>query len=285
MVKLGVAQVVAASFANIRRGWTAAPGALGVAVAVAAVSQAVGLGRPSLSILPFAELAAATLATGALYRVALSQAHPGDDRMRLGPAGLQWGAVEWWVLGANLVVGVILALTACVLIFAWAVGVSVLAASHAVDLSLFLKASKGDEAALSTIMAGPTGVLSASVFLPGLALLIYLWARLLLTAILAVDLGRLDLGRAWTLTHGATAALAATLVVVFLCELVAGSAAVFLGGALGALTGQSGDAALAGVAAGSAIATGLSLPMTAGAAAYVYRREVATGPWAASTFK
>jgi hypothetical protein len=282
MVKVSVAQVIAAGFGNIRRGWQEAPGALGVAAAVAA-AQTLGIGRPGLSIWPFLEVAAGALATGALYRSALRQAHPGDDRLRLEPAGLQWGAVEWWVLGANLLIGVILALTLCVLVFAWAMGVSILAASHVVDINLFLKASAGDERALSTIMAGPTGALSLAIFLPGAALILYLWARLILTTILAADLGRLDLGRAWTQSRGATLALAVALIVVFLFELLAGSAAVFLGEALGDLTGQGQIVGLAGVALGTAIATGISLPMLAGAVAYVYRSEVPSGPWAANT--
>jgi len=289
MATVSVEQVVTESFAYVRRGWRAAPGAMGAAVIVAAAGQAFGQPGPEMSLWLFAQVAAATLATGALYRSILQQAHPGDPRLRLGPAGLQWGKAEWWVLAANLAVGFLMGLVACAFALVWGIGLNALSASHEIDPSLLLHASAGDPAAFSRIMAGPGGILTLAVFLPGVALIIYLWARLILAPILAVDTGRLDLGRAWKLTRGASLALVVALIIIFLGQLLA----VLSGGLLGALAASGGadlaGAGLAGASAGAAIATALSLPMTAGAAACVYRRDKTysgtySGPWAANEF-
>jgi len=273
MPRIDVRTVVTESFAFIRAAWSGAPGALAAAMIVDAGAQAFGGAIAVWAVLP--QILVAALGTGALYRIALGADRPRDGRLHLGPAGLQWGGVEWRVLGANLLVGLILAPAVLLLFLIWAAGLGYLTVSHQIDVGALTALRGGDPAAMRALMSGPAGPLTAAILLPGAAALIWLAARLALVPIAAADVQRFDVGQAWTLTREAAWPLIVVALIVILLQIAAGLFGGLVGGFLAALAGGAkvdwpAATALAG-AIGTAAAVAIGLPITAGAAAFVYR--------------
>jgi hypothetical protein len=64
----------------------------------------------------------ATAAIGACYRIGLGPDHEGDPAFQVGPAGFNWGGLEWRVMGASIVVGLTVGLLAVFAIFVCRVG-------------------------------------------------------------------------------------------------------------------------------------------------------------------
>ena len=283
MGKIDVGTLVSASFAFIRSAWEVAPAALVVAVIVGAAAQGWAQTYPGLSFWPLVQAGAVTLATGALYRSVLGADHPADDGYRLGPGGIQWGGVEWRVLGANLVVGVLIGLVAGAIFIVWGIGFGILIGAHQLDPSAFQNLQSQGYAGLARLMSGPAGLVSAVVLIPGAALLLYLSARFSLYAVQAADTRGFDLGRAWSMTRGATGAIIVVLVVSFVCQVAAGAAAGFVGGLIAALT-HSVQGRLLGGIAGAAAGVAIAVPMTAGMVIFVYRMQRGGGASVADQF-
>ena len=283
MAKLKIGEVVSAGFAFVRPAWAVAPAPLVLVVLAAAAAQGYAVNNPGLSFWLLAQLAAQTLALGALYRSALSPDHPGDESFRIGPAGVQWGAVEWRVLGVTLIVIALVVAFLFVVAFLWAMGLTLLAAAHAIDVGGFQNLASEGLPGLQRLMAGPAGLVSAAILAPAAAILVYLAARLSLFAVQSVDTARFDIGRAWSVTRGATGAIVVAMIVIFACEVGVSAAADLAGGLIASVMG-AGQGALLGVIAGAAAASAFSLPMTAGVAAYVYRVQRGGGASAAGLF-
>ncbi|HUZ12481.1 MAG TPA: hypothetical protein VMU93_06515 [Caulobacteraceae bacterium] len=268
--KVQIGPLLKESFIFVRRGWAAAPAALVVLVISAAALQ--GYSSVSQGVSPWPlliEVLIGTLATGALYRSVLAAEHPDDPRFAVGPGGLQWGALEWRVLGANLLVALLLAIVAALAFIVWVIGLAALAAAHQLDIAALQGAQSQGLAALAHLISGPAWAVTAAVLAPAAALMIYLGVRFSLLALQTADLGRLDFGRAWGLTRGAAGAIFVALVVIFACQFAAGEIALGLADLVAWLT-RSADAALLGAIVGAAAVAAFSLPMTVGMAIHVY---------------
>ncbi len=206
-----------------------------------------------------AALLVATVARGALYRLALGR--PG-----VGPGGLQWrgaegGLLAVWLLGAVFLF--ILGLLAFVALIASAYAVASAGAGFvAADPATWGPAVDGR----GRLVVGAVGVVGAAALL---------WAalRLSLAAAASVARGRVQVLSAWPLTRryawtiGLALALALALIAAPLALLLA--ALSFAGGAL--KPAPPIVAAAVGFAQGLVVA-GLWLPMTVGLMAYLYRR-------------
>jgi len=278
MTSVSISAALGASFAFAGPAWGRAWGVLLVTVWLAAMIQGVALARPDLWPLnlfgDLVLLAATTAATGALFRIGVGPDHAGDPRFQLGPAGFNWGGLEWRVLGANVVVGVTFVVLAIFAIFIWAVVFGVSAATQGVSAE-GLQAPAGSAAQMQAflhIIAGPAGVVSIVVAIPLLVGLAFLWAKLSLFAVTAADTGGFNFGRAWSLTRGALRALIVSAIVIVIIQMVAGASAGFVAGVLAGLLGQGVDGGrLWGGVAGQAAGVSVNIPLFCGLQLFVYR--------------
>lgn len=238
-----------------RRGW----GAMLCAGAVLGAVLALQLWRPRspwrLEALLIA-VAAAVMAQGGLYRLAL-------DRGRPGPAGLQWGGVEWRlgaVLGLTAVFLSVLGMLAFVVVLAFAFGVA--SSGHG-----FVTATP---ATWATAVDGRGRVVVAAVGGSCFAGLIWAGVRVSFGSVASVDRGRIQMLASWPSTRR----LVAPIVVgrILLAVVPIGFAAVVLTGMAGASHPPAALYWAASLAAGLAI-TGLWLPLSVGLMAYLYRHS------------
>ncbi len=271
-----IGDAIGASFGFLRTGWNRAWGIMLLVVWIAAVIRAVQLLRPDLAWLSLpGDLVlwvAATAATGALYRIGIGPDHAGDPAFQVGPAGFNWGGVEWRVLVASLVVGVIFVVLLTFAIIVWAFAFGVSAATQGADIQ-GLEAASGNQqqlAAFLRIMMGPAGVVSTIIAIPIVVGLLLLGAKLALFAITSADTRSFNFGHAWSLTKGALAPLIVTGIVIVVVQAVLGVVAGGIAGAIGAVSGQ---ARLWGGVAGAALGAALNAPLVSGLQIYVYRAK------------
>ena len=305
MAKIPIGTALTESFGFVQPGWSKAWGAMAVVVIVNTGAQFLqgviatgGLGVALLVLV--VQTLAGTLAAGALYRIALAPDHGSDYQrdnpvrlfhcdyeFRPGPAGMQWGSLEWRVLGANVIVGLIIGVVSFVFLIAWAIGLGVMVAGHMIDMGPLQSAGlQGREAVLAAfgqLLLGPAGLLTLAILGPGLAIILYLSARLSLYAVAAADSGSFDMGWAWSLTKGATGAILVTLISYFLFAWVLAMVFGLLGGFLAKAAGFAGARQAAAIA-GAAIGAALGAPLIAGLVTYVYRTERGGGASVAEQF-
>jgi hypothetical protein len=278
MGKVTVGASIAQSFRYIGEGWRGAWGAMLLLVWLTAATQIIRVLKPEWALMgvvgPILTAAASTMAVGALYRLRFSQDHAGDGAYAVGPAGFQWGGLEWRVLGANILVGLIVGVILVVLLIVWAIGMGVAAVGNP-ELAQALQSGDQSEktAAVMRLMIGPGGIISAIILIPSIVGLVYLSARLSLVTTLAADTGRFDFGRAWSLTKGVTGAIVVAMLVFYLAVVLAGALVGFVIG-IGATLGGHADAARQwGGAIGETLGSAVSAPLFAGLALYVYRSQ------------
>src|SRR5271163_4366515 len=138
MGKVRVGAAIAASFRFVGEAWTRAWGVMLLLLWFTAVLQIVQVLKPSwnfvtlLGAIP--TLFITTAAAGALYRLRLESDHPGDPDFAARAAGLQWGALEWRVMGANILVGVILGALFILACFIFGIALGVTMQSDPADL-------------------------------------------------------------------------------------------------------------------------------------------------------
>ena len=297
MAKIPIGTAITESLGFVQPGWRRAGAAMGLVGASESLFQGLRLNGmlsgfgPALLIL-IVQTLIGTLAIGAFYRMALTPDHGSDYQFRPGPGGLQWGSLEWRVLGANILVGMILGLVALAFFFVWAIGLGVLVAMHAIDIQTLqsAEATGGQDATIAAfwrLLLGPTGILSLAILGPGLAVILYLSARLSLYAVRAADTGSFNMGQAWSLTRGATGAIMVTLAIFFVAAMLLGGVAGMIGGILGGvahMVGGFGSGRMVASIAGTAIGAALSTPIVAGLVTYVYRTERGGGSAIADQF-
>jgi hypothetical protein len=228
-----------------------------------------------------------TAVVGALYRIGIEGQHGGDPAFQAHAAGLQWGALEWRVLGANILVGLIVGGVFLVIFIIWLIAFAVTAAgASAPDLQAL---GGSDQAAtgqaLLRLMLGPGGIVSAVILIPGFCVLVYLSARLALLALLFADTGAFDFGRAWTMTKGAAPAIIVCWIVIYGAVFLIAASFGLVGGVFAAVaspgaTGGGVWALVIGQSAGAAI----SAPMLAGLQLYVYNTRRGGDVSIAATF-
>jgi hypothetical protein len=278
MGKVQVGAAIAASFRYIGEAWSKAWGVMLILVWFTAMLQAIELLKPGWTLVSFLgfilSLFLTTAATGALYRIRLEGDHPGDRGYAAGGAGIQWGGLEWRVLGANLLVGVIIGVIVFVVFFVWAIALGVAVQGNTAELQALQGGSDTDKmAALAHIMLGPGGLVTAIILLPAIAGLVYLGARFLLFTPLAADARAFDLGKAWALAGGAMPALLCGVILIFLVEFVIGGVAGGLAGLFATLSGHPGAGGVWGGAVGQVLGAAINVPLFAGLALFVYRAQ------------
>lgn len=256
----GPAAILATVRATVRAGFSGlAPSvracwaALLAAVLISASTQVLPVAVAGLA-LPI-EIAAAVIAWGALYRRAFGRAG--------GVAGLRWGMDEWRLLGAQALIALLLFVVLAVL--ATVVGAVALGVARANAPGFDATSSEAWRAALSktgigTIVAGAAPLL-------GLALLVWLGARLSLAAPASVDQARVRVLSAFPLTKGVTLQVVAAAAVL--------AAPVVAAMAVSGLVGRWAGPSLNGVLAliGAAFLYLYLAPVWTGALVHVYRHR------------
>jgi hypothetical protein len=258
---LGFAAVRAA-WRFLATAWRQAWAAMVISGALFGALWALGLWSPRSSWRPEALLvvaAAAAMAEGALYRVALGKGRPG-------PAGLQWGRPEWrlgavWGLTAAFLF--VLGLLAFVVVLSTAFGVATSGRG-------FVMAAPATWAAAvdgrGQVVVGVVGVLC-------LAGLIWAGTRVALGAPASIDQGRVQLLATWAATRR-------LVLPILLGRFVLGAGPIGCAWAMLWLVSRGGHASdapllwTASLAAGLLLA-GLWLPLSVGLMAYLYRRSPA----------
>lgn len=234
---------------SVRACW----GALLTAVVLSVLTRALPPGLSGLALL--AQIAAIALVSGALYRRAFGKP--------AGLAGLRWGLDEWRLLGVQALIAVFLFVVATVLILV--VGAIALGVARANAPGFDATSSQAWRDALA--VSGPGAIVAGAAPLVGLAVLVWLAARLSLAGPATVDQSGVRVLSAYPLTRGATLqVLAAGLL---LAAPVA--ALVALSSLLGRWAGPGLDGALA--ALGAILGYGYLAPAWTGALVHVYRRR------------
>jgi hypothetical protein len=275
MGQVQIGGAIAASFRFIGEAWARAWGVMLLLVWVTAILEVIELLKPDWFLVPFLGLFvllfANTAAAGALYRLRLEGDHPGDQDYAAHAAGLQWSGLEWRVMGANLLVGLIVGFLAFVALFIWAIALGVMLQGSPGDLQDLQSGDQSDKmVALGHLMLGPGGVVSAIILIPSVVGLFYLSARLMLFTPLVTDTRVFDFGRAWVIARGAMVVLLVTLMVIFVADFVVGVAGgIFIGAFALAVHGD--EANQWGGAAGQVLSAAINPPLLAGLGLYVYR--------------
>jgi hypothetical protein len=272
MGQVRIGGAIVASVRSIGEAWAKAWGVMLLLVGVTAILEVTELVKPEWFLVPFlglfALLFANTAAVGALYRLRLDGDHPGDNDFAAHPAGLQWGGLEWRVMGANLLTGLIVGFLAFVALFVWAIALGVMLQGSPEDLQRMQSGEDSDKmAALAHLMLGPGGVVTAIILIPSLVGLLYLGARLMPFTPFVADTRSFDMAKAWTLARGAIAALMVTLIVIFVADFVLSLALR----AMFAVLGHLGVAKHWSSALDEVLSAAINPPLFAGLALYVYR--------------
>lgn len=266
MGKMQVGAAIAASFRFVGEAWTKAWGVMLLLVWFTAVLQVVQVLKPTwgfvtlLGAIP--ALFITTAAAGALYRLRLESDHPGDPDFVAHTGGLQWGALEWRVMGANILVGVMLGALFILACFIFGVVLGVTMQSDPADLQAVENGSDAEKlAALGRLMGGVGGIVSALILIPSLLGLFYLAARLTVFTPLAADARSFDLGKAWALGRGAVLVLILGSLAIYGLEFLVNRLLV-------AVAGKDW-----GSAASEVVSAAINVPLFAGLVLYVYRAQ------------
>jgi len=279
MGQVQVGAAIGASFRNIGEAWRKAWGVMLILVWFTATLQAIELLKPGWALVPFLGLIAAlfitTAAAGALFRLGLTGDHPGDPAFAPGPAGFNWGGLEWRVMGANILVGIIIGVLAVIAIIVWAIAVGATAGvAGGADAQALEQGTQSDRiAALFRLLLGPAGLAAVIVGVPALAGLVWLSAKLALVTPLAADTRAFDFGKAWALTRGGVTALILGSILIFLLEVAIGAVAGGLAGLTAVLTRNTGSGQIWGGIVGQAADAAINTPLFVGLVLYVYRTQ------------
>lgn len=251
-----------AAFGFLARSWRGAAAALALAGLLNWANVSAFLSRDfgRAWLLLAAYLVAAVMATGGLFRVARN--------LSPGFGGLQWGAIEWRLLGVAVLR--ILLFTLLIALFATVLTAAYAGMAAAETAGGFAAAARpGWRPSLDSL--GWTVV--GGVGLAGLAGLCWVGLRLYLAAAATVALGRVQLLSVWPLTKGHVGRILGSLILV----LAPGVAALLAAGAGRGLLGAGDEgvwrmfATLLALAAGMG-ETFLILPLSVGLMIYLYDR-------------
>jgi hypothetical protein len=282
MSNVNVGAALGASFRYLPPAWRQAAGILAASVfasLVFAIARAATPHAPLLSLVQLiVQLAVGTAATGALYRITLAGDHGGDPSYALGPAGYQWGPLEWRVLGANLLLAVLFIVPLVVILIVWAICVGSTLVGHADALQGLQSGSNSNRlAAFAGLMTGPPDALTVIIFVPTLIAVVYVGARLALFTLRAADIGAFDLPRAWSMTRGAALTLIVAGIVIYLTSIAVAFVFGAVGGLMADLAGQHDAAATWGSISGGAASVAIAGPLFAGLQLYVYHAQRGDG--------
>jgi hypothetical protein len=219
-----------------------------------------------------AQLLAQLVLYGALFRLALADRHPADPAFALGHAGLQWGGIEWRLLGAGVLFVLfltIIAVLGVVLVSGVALGIIINHGGAAPPTT--------PQAVLAAL--GPTGQTVVSVLFALVILaLIYCYIRLSLAFTATADAGKVSVLASWSLTkaHGWRILGALILVQLPLMLIESLIAAAGDSAAPATATPMSAEAAMFSALAIGVVYGCVIAPLSAGVLAYYYRHP--SGP-------
>ena len=249
--------------------WRAVWGALALN-ALAATVYAAGLysqnGLLILGAFP-AMLMTALMVNGALFRLAFADRRPHDTNFRPGHHGLQWGRIEWRLLGAHLLV--LGFMTLIMLLAVIAIGAVLAGLSWAGVVRM------PEAGALQAMMLTP-GARPDPVILAPLVVLIalsgYVRTRLALALPATVDQGAVRVLRTWRLTKGRVWPIVASVLFVALPVMILTAYVTRNLITPNGMQTDAGPTAILIAALTQGVADGLFLtPMIAGVCAYFYR--------------
>ena len=246
-----------------------------LAASLRQVLEALNPGSQAIPLLdaPFG-IFASTAAAGALYRLRFARDHPGDPAFATGPAGFRWTALEWRVLGANLLVGVLIGVLLLVATVIWALALGASVGDSSPELQAIENGSDSDKAAtFLRLMTGPVGVVSALILIPALIGILYVAVRLILLTPLAAETSSFDFAKAWRLARGAVLALILGVIVICVVETVLNYAVAALSQLVAKSVGLNGDGKLWGNIVEETLAAAINTPLFAGLVLYVYRTQ------------
>jgi hypothetical protein len=286
MPNVTVGEALGQSFRFIGTAWRRAWGIMLISVWLAGTLQAIQGLRPEWIgfVVPLSLLLNAIVGTaviGALFRIGIEPFHSGDPAFQAAPTGLQWGGLEFRVLGSNILIGVIFGGVAVVFAIVWLIIFSVMAQGDSANLSALEGSnSAASGQALLHILAGPAGIVSMVLFLVLAVGFFYFAARLLVFNLLAADTGSFSLARAWAMTRGAVTPIILTLIIFGLLQgLVYLIGLIVLGGAAASGQGVFWGAVVISVVTGAIIA-----PLSIGLQIYVYNARRSGDAGIAATF-
>ena len=168
------------------------------------------------------------------------------------PAGLQWSGIETRLLGAFLLIGLFVALSALGAVFATLL------------IAIIVAAATGQlPRAAGSFLATPSGMAAAAVLAVILAFILWACVRLILSTAATADRRRVQVFSTWRLTQGSVLTLALALLAI-------AAPAVILGAA--ARTQAAGPVALVLWGAYALVIGFVQTPLTAAVSAQAYRR-------------
>lgn len=268
---ISVTEAAGAAFGFLGRSWLRAGGALaltgllGGAAAIALVNRE--FARTWLLVLAY--LLAAAMAQGGLFRIAYTERHPADLSHAIGFGGLQWGAVEWRLLGVTLLRTMLFSLLgALVLTLLLAVYIGLAAAEAGPGLPV------ADPAHWRHTLSWLSWTVMAGLGLAGAAGLCWIGLRLYLAYPATVARGRVQLLSTWPLTRGHVWSILGGVILVTLLPAAALATVARVGRGLLALS-DWGDSRMAFGAVGLAACLSQALllpPLGVGLMSYLYDR-------------
>jgi hypothetical protein len=282
MANVQIGAALNASFAYIPVAWRQAAGIMAASVFAPVVFDIAESFTPGATVLGLARVIVAvcvsTVAVGALFRIGLATDHPGDPNYVVGPAGFQWGSVEWRILGASLALGAVFVIPLVIIFIIWGMGLGATLMGQTDTLQNLRSGSTAERlAALGRVLAGPAGLVTLVIFVPTIVAAIYVGARLTLYNLIAADTGSFSLARAWSLMRGAVLAVIVAGIVLNLIQAALGGVIGFFGGLAAGLVGQVGASGLWGSILGQAAGAAINAPLFVGLELYIYRIQRGEG--------
>ena len=261
--RFAIADGVASAVRFLGPAWKQAWAAMLVTGLVLAAFWALRLWSPGSPWRPEAvavAVMAVLMAQGGLYRVALQAGRPG-------PAGLQWGRLEWRlsaVWGLTAIFLSVLGLLASVVVLALAFGVA--SSGHGFVVALPSTWARAVDARGRIILTISVATAIAGLF----------WAatRISLSAAASVARGRVQVLASWPDTRGIGLRIAASRLLLALAPVGFAATILFVASRVPDTSGVIGWAS--GVAAGAVIA-GVWIPLSVGLTAFFYRGASACG--------
>lgn len=254
---ISVRQAVGDAFAFWRTSWRQAAVPLTVA-AVAATGQVLAPAGPMAMVAYVVYIAAAVMAEGALFRLSLAghTARPLGDP---GPGGVQWGGVEWRLLGVMALMYLLFLVAAVVTVFVLVVVAVGFIGPEAAQL-------ESPEAMAAALGGAGQGVLTVLI-VAALAGLVWVGVRLSLALPATAAEGRVRLLSTWPMTRGAVLPIIIASILIVLPLVVVS----LLAGVFDGMDGDTENGAFA-TAIATAIGVFFYLPISVGLLTHFYLR-------------
>jgi hypothetical protein len=246
--------------------WRAIWGVLAFYALASTICYAGQLAQDRVLIIGGALLAViGSLATsGAIFRIAFAKEAGDRPGFRLGPLGVQWGAMEWRMLGATLLLLLFFILVGALVVVALCALVAGLTIAKGVPLS---SPPNPDQMIAALGTTGTAAIDVVGVLLYGL--MIFFAGRLALAVVASAVSGKVQVLKSFALTRGHFWSILLTFVILQAPVVIIGAA---LRSGLGDVGTPAPPAAAFAIALAMGVFTaGVLAPLLAAALAYFYR--------------